>query len=165
MAYKDKDRQREANAERQRRYKAKHKALPKGVTSEGVTIGALPNETTDISAVKALHRLIGPERTAQGNIWLSKPGDDDYVPMCRTTKAFVDGKDKRPCIAKRGIIIKSFEDLPPDVQKSIDRMSVFNGKIDRAIKIKRTEAAIRYQHLFPDRYHSTQQPLMMSKPT
>ena len=41
--YKDKDKQREANAERQRRYKAKHKALPKGVTSEGVTDKALPS--------------------------------------------------------------------------------------------------------------------------
>lgn len=41
--YKDKDRQREANAERQRRYKAK-KALPKGVTSEGVTSKALPEK-------------------------------------------------------------------------------------------------------------------------
>ena len=37
--YKDKDKQREANAERQRRYKAKQKAL----LSEGVTDKALPD--------------------------------------------------------------------------------------------------------------------------
>ena len=38
--YKDKDKQREASRERQRRYKARHK----GVTSEGVTDKALPGE-------------------------------------------------------------------------------------------------------------------------
>jgi hypothetical protein len=38
--YKDKDKQREANAERQRRYKAKQKAL----LSEGVTDKALPDD-------------------------------------------------------------------------------------------------------------------------
>ena len=41
MTYKDKDKQREANKERQRRYKSKQKALLKGVTSEGVTGKAL----------------------------------------------------------------------------------------------------------------------------
>ena len=41
--YKDKDKQREANAERQRRYKARHK----GVTSEGVTDKALPKHEVE----------------------------------------------------------------------------------------------------------------------
>ena len=40
--YKDKSKQREANAERQRRYKARQK----GVTSEGVTCKALPIDKT-----------------------------------------------------------------------------------------------------------------------
>ena len=57
-----------------------------------------------------------------------------------------------PTGLKRGKDIKCFADLPPDVQQTIDRMSVFNGKIDRAIKINRTAIAINYQHLFPDRY-------------
>lgn len=96
-----------------------------------------------------------PELTAQGNIRVSKPGDTDYVPMCETTKAFIEGRDKQPESGKRGKDIKCFGDLPMDVQASIDRLSVFNGKIDRAIKIKRTEAAIRYQYQFPDRFHST----------
>ncbi len=45
--YKDKDKQREANAERQRRYKARHK----GVTSEGVTDKALPDGTMSIETL------------------------------------------------------------------------------------------------------------------
>ena len=86
--YKDKNKQREANRERQRRYKAKHK----GVTSEGVTDKALSNKlvgamlTGDVAlADKCADELIGkpisltkPERTALGNIRVSKPGDDDY---------------------------------------------------------------------------------------
>ena len=79
----------------------------------------------------------------------------DYVPQCETTRAFVEGRDKQPSTAKRGLDIKVFEDLPPDVQETIDRMSVVDGKIDQTIKAKRIAAAIRYQHLFPDRYNST----------
>ena len=45
--YKDKDRQREANTERQRRYKAKQKAL----LSEGVTDKALPDGTIAIETL------------------------------------------------------------------------------------------------------------------
>ena len=52
--------------------------------------------------------------------------------------------------AKRGKDIKSFEDLPPDVQATINRVSESNEE-----KAKRTAAAIKYQHLFPDRYNST----------
>lgn len=120
MAYKDKDRQREAGKERQRRYRDKHKPIP--------------------------------EITPLGNVRVSKPGDADYVPQCETTKAFVDGRDKRPSTAKRGLDIKCFEDLPPDVQETIDKMSMVDGKIDQTTRAKRTAAAIHYQHLFPDRY-------------
>lgn len=56
---------------------------------------------------------------------------------------------------KRGNDIKCFEDLPPDVQRTIDRMSIVNGKIDQTIKANRTAIAINYQHLFPDRYYGT----------
>ena len=44
MSYKDEERAKEANRERQRRYR--EKALLKGVTSEGVTGGALPESVT-----------------------------------------------------------------------------------------------------------------------
>lgn len=54
--------------------------------------------------------------------------------------------------SKRGKDIKCFADLPPDVQDTISLMSQRDGKIDKDEKAKRTLAAIKYQHLFPDRY-------------
>ena len=56
---------------------------------------------------------------------------------------------------KRGKDIKTFEDLSPDVQQTIDMMSMVEGKIDQTIKANRTAIAVNYQHLFPDRYNST----------
>lgn len=101
--------------------------------------------------------------TAKGNIRVSKPGDPDYEPQCETTKALIEGKPKitevlkhigiRP--DKRGKDIKCFEDLPADVQETIHMLSTINGKIDQTIKTNRTAIAIHYQHLFPDRFHST----------
>ncbi len=110
--YKDKDKQREANAERQRRYKAKQKALlSEGVTDEallkqGVTITKAEShvDASDISVVKALHRLIKPERTAQGNIRVSKPGDSDYEPQCETTRAFIEDCRELSTIEGGGLI-------------------------------------------------------------
>ena len=56
---------------------------------------------------------------------------------------------------KRGKDIKVFADLPPDVQSTIETMSKDDaGKTDQAAKARRTAAAIHYQHLFPDRFHS-----------
>ncbi len=55
---------------------------------------------------------------------------------------------------KRGEDIKTFHDLPPDVQRSIDSMSQHaDNKVED--KAARTSRAIRYQHTFPNRYHST----------
>ena len=48
---------------------------------------------------------------------------------------------------KRGKDIKCFEDLPTDVQVSIDVMSMVDGKPDKEEHAKRTAAAIRYQHI------------------
>ena len=93
-----------------------------------------------------------PELTAQGNIRVSKPGDDDYEPQCETTRAFIEGRDKRPETAKRGKDIKCFADLPPDVQETIDSLSQVDGKICQRVKANRTAIAINYQHLFPDSY-------------
>ncbi len=56
-------------------------------------------------------------------------------------------------IPKRGKDIKCFADLPPDVQDNINWRSESNEE-----KQKRTAAAIEYQHLFPNRYHSTGNP-------
>ena len=102
---KDKDKQREANRDRLRRYRAKQKAL----LSEGVTDKALPD--------------IGYQR--------------NYEITAHT---------------KRGLDIKCFNDLPVDVQDTIVKMSIIDGKVDNAEWHKRTAAAIHYQHVFPDKY-------------
>ena len=143
--YKDKDRQREANRQAQARFKAKKVLLEQGVSAQ-----VLPNGTTDVSVVKALHKLVKLERTAQGNIRVSKPGDADYEPQCETTRAFVDNRAKRPSPTKQ---VKCFEDLPPDVQATIESMSMVDGKMDQTIKVNRTAIAIHYQHTFPGRYY------------
>ncbi len=121
--YKDKDRQREANRDRQRRYKAKHK----GVTSEGVT-------TKSVTGIdKAL--LIVRDELKQ---------EDELID--RVVKSDVLN------IPKRGKDIKVFEDLPPDVQRSIDMMSMVDGQIDEANKANRTAIAISYQHSHSQRF-------------
>ena len=56
---------------------------------------------------------------------------------------------------RRGKDIKCFADLPPDVQMTIDSLSMVDGKICQTVKANRTAIAINYQHLFPDRFYST----------
>lgn len=123
MVYKDKDRQREANRQAKMRQRAR----------EGMTI-TLDNVIPTVI----------PKRTVKGNIRVSKPSDADYVPQCETTRAFVEGRDKRPSTAKRGKDIQCFEDLPLDVQATINRVSESNEE-----KAKRTAIAIKYQHCIP----------------
>ena len=135
--YKDKDKQREA----QRNW-VRQKRAEQGSTKQH-------------PARKATAPLpcVIPERTVQGNIRVSKPGDEDYEPQCETTRAFIEGRDKRPGTAKRGKDIKVFADLPPDVQTSINRMSTNrDGTMNQTTKANRTAIAVNYQHLFPDRY-------------
>ena len=127
--YKDKDKQREANAERQRRYKAKQKALlNKGVTQD---INEIPKGVTK-------------PRLIPGSPSLPSLGLQEH---CRKVYAVN--------FPKRGKDIKCFADLPPDVQQTIDEMSMVDGKIDQTVKVNRTAIAVNYQHLFPDRYYST----------
>ena len=160
MAYKDKDRQREANKQASQRRRDKVKGMTQGMTVKDEPSNVIPSGFVIPVDVK-LANLNGepiitkPELTAQGNIRVSKPGDDDYVPQCETTKAFIDGRDKRPEPGKRGKDIKTFEDLPPDVQQTIDSLSMVDGRICQRVKANRTAIAINYQHLFPDRYYST----------
>ena len=130
--YKDKDKQREANREASQRRRDKQ-----GMTNDCAKAGiVIPDHPIPVI----------PERTVQGNIRVSKPGDADYVPQCETTRAFIEGRPKRPETGKRGLDIKCFEDLPLDVQATIVRMSTNDGKVDEAEKVKRTAAAIKYQH-------------------
>ena len=130
MTYKDPDKQREANRERQRRYKAKQKAL----LSEGVTADVTEEA---LQVLKQADEIIAETDAIRAVPATLLPN----MPTC-----------EKP---KRGKDIKCFEDLPPDVQQTIDAMSVVEGKIDQTIKANRTAIAIHYQHLFPDRYHST----------
>ena len=80
-----------------------------------------------------------------GHVRVSKPGDADYEPQCETTKAFIEDRPKVE--PKRGLEVKVFEDLPPDVQQTIKRISDTNEEFQR-----RTVIAIAYQHTFPERY-------------
>lgn len=125
MAYKDKDKQREAGRERARRYREAHQ---KALLSEGVTGKALP-ERTGVNL-----EALGIEAVPNGR------GGHKLVAPC----------------SKRGKDIKCFADLPLDVQKTIDRMSINkDGTVNQTIKANRTAIAVNYQHLFPGRYHST----------
>lgn len=54
---------------------------------------------------------------------------------------------------KRGKDIKCFEDLPPDVQETIEQMSMVDGKIDQTRKVNRTAIAVSYQHSHANRYY------------
>ena len=55
---------------------------------------------------------------------------------------------------KRGKDIKGFIDLPMDVQQTITRLCPDVVK-DHAERCRRSGIAIRYQHLFPNKYNST----------
>lgn len=83
--YKDKDKQREAQRERTRRYRAKQKALPKGVTSEGVTDKALPKRTgvnLDALNIAAVPNDRGGLKLVAPIPNRGKPGDEDYNGIC-----------------------------------------------------------------------------------
>lgn len=110
-------------------------------------------------------RLLATLPPGSPTVRVSKPGDVDYEPQCETTKAFVEGKTVTKAeshvdasdigtvkalhclIPKRGLDIKCFEDLPPDVQETIRSISQSNEEFQR-----RTQIAITYQHTFPGRY-------------
>lgn len=177
MVYKDKAKQREAN----RKASQRRRDMLKGMANQGVmdagvmVIDEQPNVTPGLDIREGfdeakIQRVTDQEFTRRmatagpGHVRVSKPGDADYEPQCETTKAFVGkdhsmGCDPVTLVAfhkgkpKRGLDIKCFEDLPPDVQLGIKSMSMDEtGYVDEDEKAKRTAAAIRYQHLFPGRY-------------
>ena len=127
--YKDKDKQREANRVAQARFKAK--GITEGITNQGITLTSpvIPDGSTTIDAVQALHRLI------------AKPL------VIKAIKAI------KP---RRGKDITNFEHLPPDVQGTIIRLTTNqDGTVDEQARTNRTAIAIDYQHKQPDRYYST----------
>ena len=127
MSYKDKEKQREANRERQRRYKESQKALLKGVTSEGVTEKALPD--------------LAPGQY-EGGIESLMP--DDYE-----IEVDLDATIYPPDPAPKA---KGFADLPKDVQENILRVSnmrIGNVEPDPVLVSeeigRRTQVALHYQ--------------------
>ena len=122
MAYKDKDKQREANRIAAKKYRD-------SMTDKGMTVKTDVIPKSDIPVI--------PNATVAEGV--TSPFRDD------TGKEPID-------FYKRGKDITCFADLPPDVQAAINKMSVVDGKLNEAEKHKRTAAAITYQHLFPDRY-------------
>ena len=126
MVYKDKDKQRKAN----RKASQRRRDMLKGMANQGVMDAGMTKSSSVI------------------------PEDTPIVIPC---ESHIDASDISAVKAlhqvislKRGNDIKCFEDLPPDVQETIRAMSDSNEEFQ-----KRTVAAIKYQHLFPDRYHST----------
>jgi len=85
--YKDKDKQREANRDRLRRYRAKQKALP----NQGVTEGVTKTEYLEVSDQDFV-RLLATVPPGTPNIRVSKPGDSDYVSICETTRRYINGQ-------------------------------------------------------------------------
>ena len=131
--YKDKDKQREADRERQKRRRDKIKA--KGVTNSGCD----KQGVTDIARDKAIEYMSKTAGVAE---------------RAEPKRSYIGAVPETPDTTspKRGKDIKCFEDLPPDVQQTIDSMSIVEGKIDQTIKANRTAIAIAYQHTFPERY-------------
>ena len=83
--YKDKNKQKETQRERQRRYRRDQNTRR---DKQGVTQPTC-DQIVDVLHAKVLANpkvKLKPERTALGNIRVSKPGDADYVPMCEITK-------------------------------------------------------------------------------
>ena len=66
------------------------------------------------------------------------------------TETVTDKNCDKPTVTRRGKDIAKFEHLPPDVQATINRISMDNQEHNR-----RTAIAIDYQHKQPDKYYST----------
>lgn len=84
---------------------------------------------------------------------VDEPRTDGIKPPTSDTNPGQFPKTARFPTHKRGKDIKCFADLPPDVQQTIDSMSLVDGKIDQTIKANRTAIAVNYQHLFAGAYY------------
>lgn len=156
--YKDKDKQREAQRERTRRYRAKRKGVTSEGVTQGVTQGVTDNGAMPIETLAKLDAGCGDE-LAHG----LKQGADIDFEKCRCCGADLppleqprkypgacglccwSGKAKTSLNRPQPKAVKTFEDLPVDVQQSIEAVSA-----DTEYKTRRTARAIAYQHLFPD---------------
>ena len=87
------------------------------------------------------------EKQREANKEAAQRGRDKQKGM--TQDAIVIPDHPVPVIPKRGKDIRRFEDLPPDVQQTIERISDSPEE-----KQGRTAIAISYQHTYPDRYET-----------
>ena len=152
MSYKDKEKQREANRERQRRYKESQKALLKGVTSEGVTEKAL----LKTSKVWNHHSEANAQEVIIGKLTVY-PRVTPGIPIeGMTVKSEVVIAEKDSSRAMDVVIPpktkKTFADLPKDVQENILRVSnmrIGNVEPDPVLVSeeigRRTQVALHYQ--------------------
>ena len=104
MAYKDKDKQRETNAERQRRYKAKQKAL----LSEGVTEDITESVTLEeADRIPNVHLSItGPKRGKDIKCFADLPAD---VQQSIERRSIIDGIVNQTIKANRTAIAISYQ--------------------------------------------------------
>ena len=107
--YKDKDKQREANAERQRRYR---KAL---LTTSNVMEGVTPEEQKALHSAGVTDKALPTKQYAD-------------VSTKELAEQFYNYK-------RRGKGITKFEHLPPDVQATIDRLSTDEQEHERRTAI------------------------------
>ncbi len=129
--YKDKDKQREAQREWIRRKRVEQSPKEFKIRAEGTFAGSTKQGSTKQGSTGTLV----PKPRYSGSDTQSVKQADEIVNL------------------KRGKDIKCFEDLPPDVQQTINRLSAVGGTIDKFLKANRTAIAINYQHMSPDRYY------------
>ena len=153
--YKDPDKQREADKERQRRYRAWKASggVTQGVTDSGCDKQGVTSPMLDELKAEGIRKQEYKEEKLDliKTLAMKDTGDKPDVSVVMAYNRTIARLDNE----KRGKDIKCFEDLPPDVQQTINSMSMVDSKIDQTIKVNRTAIAIHYQHLFPDRFHST----------
>ena len=89
--YKDKQKQREAQRERQRRYRSKRNVTPKpeDVTPNVTPFVESPSVTPFVSD-QEFTRLLASLPPGSPTNRVSKPRDADYVPLCDTTRKFIE---------------------------------------------------------------------------
>lgn len=110
--YKDKDKQREAGAERQRRYRENRKALHPAIVAAIERLTAFPDGSIDEQAhtnriaAAVRYQTMYPSKPYTGvgialkdwpdkpvPVTVSKPGDADYKPLCAFTRDWMANHD------------------------------------------------------------------------
>jgi len=89
MAYKDKDKQREANRKAKRAQRARDNEPQDMTLVMKMVNDVIPKTDIRVIPDEDFTRLMA--QAGPGHKRVSKPGDPDYVPQCETTRAFIEG--------------------------------------------------------------------------